>query len=380
MTATTTPATGAKGRGKEKAEPEALQPTILIKGNEAAVRGAVLAGCRCFFGYPITPASEIAHEAARLLPLVGGTFIQAECETAAINMVYGASSAGVRAMTASSSPGISLKQEGLSYAAGSELPLVLIDIMRGGPGLGNIGPEQADYFQLVKGGGHGNYRVIVLAPASAQEMCDFTMLAFELADRYRNPACVIADGTIGQMMEPVTLPPPKLPQGEPEWAVRGDADSVHNLVSSIHLDHHELEEHIRRLKRKYDEIELKEARWATYCTEDADIIFVAYGIVARIVQSVVDEARERGIRAGLLRPITLWPFPSDAIAELAERARFLLAVELSTGQMVEDVRLAAAGIAPVHFYGRAGGVLPEVTEILDKLEELLGLRPDPGGE
>jgi pyruvate/2-oxoacid:ferredoxin oxidoreductase alpha subunit len=378
MSATTTREAGAAAVTSPAAKP--ARPTILIKGNEAAVRGAVLAGCRCYFGYPITPASEIAHEAARLLPLVGGTFIQAECETAAINMVYGASSAGVRTMTASSSPGISLKQEGLSYAAGSELPLVVIDIMRGGPGLGNIGPEQADYFQLVKGGGHGNYRVIVLAPASAQEMCDFTMLAFDLADKYRNPACVIADGTIGQMMEPVTLPEPRFPAGEPDWAVRGDAETRHNLISSIHLDHHELENHIRRLKKKYDEIELHETRWTTYKTDDADVILVAYGIVARLVQNVVDQARERGIRAGLIRPITLWPFPSDAIAELAEKARFLLAIELSTGQMVEDVRLAAAGIAPVHFYGRSGGVLPEVSEILERIEDLMGLRPDPGGE
>ncbi len=378
MSATTTREAGAAAVKSPSAN--SAQPTILIKGNEAAVRGAVLAGCRFYFGYPITPASEIAHEAARLMPLVGGTFIQAECETAAINMVYGASSSGVRTMTASSSPGISLKQEGLSYAAGSELPLVLIDIMRGGPGLGNIGPEQADYFQLVKGGGHGNYRVIVLAPASAQEMCDFTMLAFDLADKYRNPACVLADGTIGQMMEPVTLPEPRIPAGEPEWAVRGDAETRNNLISSIHLDHHELENHIRRLKKKYDEIELHEVRSATYKTEDADVILVAYGIVARLVQNVVDQARARGIRAGLLRPITLWPFPSDAIAELAEKARFLLAVELSTGQMVEDVRLAAAGIAPVHFYGRSGGVLPEVGEILERIEDLMGLRADPGGE
>jgi pyruvate/2-oxoacid:ferredoxin oxidoreductase alpha subunit len=380
MTATTTPRADAAATAGSPAAAKPPRPTILIKGNEAAVRGAVLAGCRCFFGYPITPASEIAHEAARLMPLVGGTFLQAESETAAINMVYGAASAGVRTMTASSSPGISLKQEGISYAAGSELPLVLIDIMRGGPGLGNIGPEQADYFQMVKGGGHGNYRVIVLAPASAQEMCDFTMLAFELADKYRNPACVIADGTIGQMMEPVTLPEPTLPVGEREWAVRGDADSAHNLISSIHLDHHELENHIRRLKKKYDEVELNEVRWTTYKTEDAEVILVAYGIVARLVQNVVDQARARGIRAGLLRPITLWPFPSDPIAELAEKSRFLLTVELSTGQMVEDVRLAAAGIAPVHFYGRSGGVLPEVGEILERIEDLMGLRPDPGGE
>jgi pyruvate/2-oxoacid:ferredoxin oxidoreductase alpha subunit len=354
-------------------------PRLLIKGNEAAVRGAVLAGCRCFFGYPITPASEIAHEAARLLPQVGGVFLQAESETAAINMVYGAAGAGVRAMTASSGPGISLKQEGISYAAGAELPLVIIDIMRGGPGLGNIGPEQGDYFQMVKGGGHGNYRVIVLAPASVQEMCDLTMRAFELADRYRNPVCVLADGTIGQMMEPVAFPEPRLPAHEPEWAIRGDAQTRKNLISSIHLEHDELEEHIRHLKRKYDEIELLEARHRAYRLEDAEVVLVAYGIVARIAQSAVDAARARGLRAGLLRPITLWPFPSRAVADSTRSARLLLVVELSTGQMVEDVRLAVSGLRPVHFYGRSGGMLPSVEEIVDKIDDLLELATGFGG-
>jgi pyruvate/2-oxoacid:ferredoxin oxidoreductase alpha subunit len=341
----------------------------LIKGNEAAVHGALLAGCRCFFGYPITPASEIAHEAARLFPAVGGVFLQAESETAAINMVYGAASAGVRVLTASSGPGISLKQEGISYAAGAELPLVIIDIMRGGPGLGNIGPEQADYFQMVKGGGHGSYRVIVLAPASAQEMCDLTQLAFELSDRYRNPACILADGTIGQMMEPVVFPPPAIPSTDPPWAIRGDRESAGNLISSIYLEHHALEAHIRALKRKYDEIELRETRYQGYRLEDAELVLVAYGIVARIALSAVDAARARGIRAGLLRPITLWPFPSRALAELADRAHCFLALELSTGQMVEDVRLAVSGRRPVLFYGRSGGVLPTVDEILTQIEE-----------
>jgi pyruvate/2-oxoacid:ferredoxin oxidoreductase alpha subunit len=344
-------------------------PRRLIKGNEAAVHGALLAGCRCFFGYPITPASEIAQEAARLFPAVGGVFLQAESETAAINMVYGAASAGVRVLTASSGPGISLKQEGISYAAGAELPLVIIDIMRGGPGLGNIGPEQADYFQMVKGGGHGSYRVIVLAPASAQEMCDLTQLAFELSDRYRNPACILADGTIGQMMEPVEFPAPAIPATDPPWAIRGDAASAGNLISSIYLDHQALEAHIRALKRKYDEIELRETRYQGYRLEDAEIVLVAYGIVARLALSAVDAARARGIRAGLLRPITLWPFPSRALAEVADRAHSFLALELSTGQMVEDVRLAVSGRRPVLFYGRSGGVLPTVDEILTQIEE-----------
>ena len=348
--------------------PVASPSRRLIKGNEAAVHGALLAGCRSFFGYPITPASEIAHEAARLFPAVGGVFVQAESETAAINMVYGAAAAGVRVLTASSGPGISLKQEGISYAAGAELPLVLIDIMRGGPGLGNIGPEQSDYFQMVKGGGHGNYRVIVLAPASAQEMCDLTRLAFELADRYRNPACILADGTIGQMMEPVEFPAPALPPSEPTWAVRGDHASIGNVISSIHLEHAALEAHIQALQRKYDEIVRREVRHQGYRLEDAEVVLVAYGIVARIAHSAVDAARARGIRAGLLRPITLWPFPTSALAELAGRARCFIALELSTGQMVEDVRLAVAGRRPVEFYGRAGGMLPTVEETVTWIE------------
>jgi pyruvate/2-oxoacid:ferredoxin oxidoreductase alpha subunit len=342
-------------------------PRVLIKGNEAAVRGALLAGCRCYFGYPITPASEIAHEAARLLPASGGVFLQAESEVAAINMAYGAAAAGVRVLTASSSPGISLKQEGISYAAGAELPLVIIDIMRGGPGLGNIGPEQSDYFQMVKGGGHGNYHVIVLAPWSAQEMCDLTQLAFILADRYRNPTCVLADGTIGQMMEPVAFPAPTLPEQDPAWAVRGDRETRTNYVSSIYLEHQALEEHVRHLQRKAEEIAERETRFEGYRLEDAEAVIVAYGVVARIARSVVDRARTRGLKVGLFRPVTLWPFPSSALAALAEGVRSFLAVELSTGQMVEDVRLAIAGRRPVHFYGRTGGMLPSVEEILAHL-------------
>jgi pyruvate/2-oxoacid:ferredoxin oxidoreductase alpha subunit len=381
-----TEATRTGGKPDPGKQPALPANRILIKGNEAAVRGAILAGCRCFFGYPITPASEIAHEAARLMPLVGGTFLQAESEVASINMVYGAASAGVRAMTASSSPGISLKQEGISYAAGSELPLVVVDIMRGGPGLGNIGPEQSDYFQMVKGGGHGNYRVIVLAPASAQEMCDLTMLGFELADRYRNPVCILTDGTVGQMMEAVALPEPRLPDHEPEWAIRGDAASAKNLISSIYLDHNQLEDHVKKLRGKYDEIERREVRYEAYRTDDAEFVVVAFGIVARIAHSVIDSARKRGLKAGLFRPISLWPFPKDALLELARGKRFLLTVEASTGQMVEDVRLVTQGACPVHFYGRFGGNLPSAEEILVKIDELLangsetGDARSPGGE
>jgi pyruvate/2-oxoacid:ferredoxin oxidoreductase alpha subunit len=367
--ASAAPAAAGTGAAPRSAARSASPPAqLLIKGNEAAVRGAILAGCRAFYGYPITPASEIAQTAALLLPAAGGTFLQAESEVAAINMVYGAAAAGVRAMTASSSPGISLKQEGLSYAAGAELPLVVIDIMRGGPGLGNIGPEQADYFQMVKGGGHGNYRLIVLAPDSAQEMCDFTLLAFELADHYRNPACVLADGVIGQMMEPVRFPEPRLRAGEPDWAVRGDRASMGNLISSIYLEHAELEAHNRRLKAKYDQIERDEPRSEIYRGEDAEILVVAYGIVARIAHSVIDLARARGIRAGLFRPQTLWPFPSAALAAQAERARAILVVELSMGQMVEDVRLAIRDRRPVRFHGRTGGMLPAADDLLAEIE------------
>jgi len=353
--------------------PGAASSRILVKGNEAAVHGALLAGCRCFFGYPITPASEIAHEAARLFPASGGVFLQAESEVAAINMVYGAAAAGVRVLTASSSPGISLKQEGISYAAGAELPIVVIDVMRGGPGLGNIGPEQGDYFQMVKGGGHGNYRVIVLAPASAQEMCDFTFLAFTLADRYRNPVCVLADGTVGQMMEPVAYPVPRLPDKDPDWAVCGDEKTKGNLISSIYLEHHELEAHVRHLLEKAADIARRETRYEAYRLDDAEMVIVAYGVVARIARSAVDRARALGIRAGLFRPITLWPFPSPALADLAGHVRSFLVAELSTGQMVEDVRLAVAGRRPVHFHGRTGGMLPSVEEILEQLTGSMGM-------
>jgi pyruvate/2-oxoacid:ferredoxin oxidoreductase alpha subunit len=338
-----------------------------MKGNEAAVKGAVLAGCRAYFGYPITPASEIAEGAARDLPAAGGVFLQAESEVAAINMVYGAASAGIRAMTASSGPGISLMQEGISYLAGSELPCVVVTIMRGGPGLGNIAPEQSDYHQVVWCGGHGNYRTPVLAPASVQEMCDLTMLAFELADRYRNPVVVAADGYIGQMVEPleprdpVEVLPPK------PWAVTATEATRRNLITSIWLDPDVLEAHVRKLEGKYREAARCEQRWEGYRLDDAEEIFVAYGIVARVLRSTVDQARGRGIRAGLLRPISLWPFPVDAIAGLGPQARALRVVELSNGQMLQDVKLALAGRLPVTFYGRVGGNVPSSEELLDVL-------------
>ncbi len=343
----------------------------LIKGNEAVVKGAILAGCRAFFGYPITPASEIAEAAAYYLPQVGGVFLQAESEIASINMLYGAASAGVRAMTASSSPGISLKMEGISYLAGSELPCVVVDIVRGGPGLGNIAPSQGDYNQVVKGGGHGEYKLITLAPNSAQEMCDLTMLAFELADKYRNPAVVMADGFIGQMMEPVEFPEPVTRFPEKPWALRADDDDQYRLITSIDLEPEGLERHVRHLQEKYAQAEREEVRYEEYRVEDAEVVLVGYGIVSRLLQTTVDEARAKGLKVGMLRPITLWPFPSRRIDELANRVSAFMVVEMSNGQMVDDVRLAVYGRVPVWFYSRMGGVVPSVDEIFSELTKNL---------
>jgi pyruvate/2-oxoacid:ferredoxin oxidoreductase alpha subunit len=343
----------------------------LIKGNEAIVKGAILAGCRYFFGYPITPASEIAEAAAYYMPLVGGTFLQAESEIASINMLYGAASGGVRAMTASSSPGISLKQEGISYCAGSELPVVIIDIMRGGPGLGNIAPEQSDYNQMVKGGGHGNYKLIALAPNSAQEMCDLTMLAFELADKYRNPAVIMADGFIGQMMEPVEFPPAVSELKPKEWAIYAEGNDEDKLINSIYLDPPILEEHNLKLQRKYAEMEANEVRYEDYRLDDAELVIIGYGVVSRIIQSVVEDLRAQGHPVGMLRPITLFPFPKKRIAELAMRINSFMVVELSNGQMVDDVRLAVDGKIPVHFYNRMGGVVPTAEEIMEKILNII---------
>src|SRR6476660_768096 len=343
-------------------------PKQLTKGNEAIVKAAVVAVCRAFYGYPITPASEIAEAAALYLPPAGGVFVQAESEVAAINMLYGAAAAGVPAMTASTGPGISLMQEGFSYLAGAELPCVVADIMRGGPGLGNIAPEQSDYNQIVKGGGHGNYRTLVVAPDSVQEMADLTTLAFDLADRYRNPAVVLADGFIGQMMEPVafasraTLPAPQ------EWAVRGNAETRKNLVSSIYLEPDNLERHIRKLEEKYKQAERDEVRFESWRTDDAEIILVGYGIVGRILKAAVELARARGMAVGLLRPITLYPFPSPQICELAKHAKAFAVVELSTGQMLDDVRLALAGRSPVEFFSRVGGNAPSAEDVVAFLE------------
>ena len=344
----------------------------LCKGNVALVKGAILAGCRGYYGYPITPASEIAEAAALYFPQVGGTFLQAESETAAINMVYGAAATGQRVMSGSSGPGLSLMQEGISYLAGAELPCVIVDVMRGGPGLGNIAPEQSDYFAMVKGGGHGNYRNLVLAPASVQEMADLTILAFELADKYRNPAVILADGFVGQMMEPLELEYREIPQPEKPWAVRGTHETRGNVISSIFLETDILEEHQRKMEAKYRRAQEAEPRYESCHIEDAEILLVGYGIVSRILHSTVEALRRQGVKAGMFRPITLWPYPSTALVEAAANVEKVLVVELSNGQMVEDVRLTLDGAVPVEFYGRGGGNVPSVKELQEQVLRRVG--------
>ena len=342
----------------------------LMKGNEAVVRSAILAGCRGFYGYPITPASEITEAAALYMPQVGGVFLQAESEVAAINMLYGASSAGVRCMTASSGPGISLMQEGISYMAGAELPCVIADITRGGPGLGNLGSEQSDYHQVVKGGGNGSYRTIVLAPHSAQEMADLTALAFELADKYRNPVVLMADGFVGQMMEPVEFPQRAFMPALPSWAVAGTAASRGNMITSLHMANDDLEAHLFKLEAKYQCAEREEVLAEELFTEDAEIVLVGYGIAARILKAVTADARTSGLKVGLLRPITLYPFPKLHFERLAKRARVFVVVEMSNGQMLEDVRLAVNGARPVEFFNRMGGNVPSHQEVMAVVRRL----------
>jgi pyruvate/2-oxoacid:ferredoxin oxidoreductase alpha subunit len=343
----------------------------LMKGNEAIVKSAILAGCRAFYGYPITPASEIAEAAAVHMPEVGGVFLQAESEVAAINMLYGASSAGVRCMTASSGPGISLMQEGISYMAGAELPCVIADITRGGPGLGNLGSEQSDYHQVVKGGGNGNYRTIVLAPYSVQEMADLTALAFELADRYRNPVVLLADGFVGQMMEPVEFAAHATLPRQPQWAVTGTVETRGNLITSLHMAANDLEAHVHSLEAKYRLAEKYETRAENWCANDADIVLVGYGILGRILKAVTAELRARGLSVGLLRPITLYPFPEAEFQQAARRARAFVVVEMSNGQMVDDVRLALNCSRPVEFFSRVGGNVPSHEEVREFVLEQL---------
>lgn len=346
--------------------------TQLVKGNTAVIIGALYAGCDSFFGYPITPASEILHEAAKLFPGAGRRVVQAESEEAAINMVYGAAATGRRTMTASSGPGISLMQEGISYLAGAQLPAVVVDIMRAGPGLGNIGPEQGDYNQVVKGGGHGNYRNIVLAPNSVQEMCDFTMRAFDLAQKWRMTAYVLADGVLGQMIEPLRFPGQSAaPATDTGWAVAGTAATRPNVVTSIFLDFDELETFNYRLQEKYAAVEAAEQDSENYRLEDADIGLVAYGILARIAQGAVDAARAQGLKVGLFRPKTLYPFPRDALnAFVAPGGKQLLSVEMSNGQMRDDIQLAVQCRCPVHLTNRMGGHVVEQGQVLAKIREL----------
>ncbi len=344
-------------------------PTKLVAGNTAVVIGAMYAGCDCFFGYPITPASEILQEASRYFPMVGRKFVQAESEEAAINMAYGAAAAGHRVLAASSGPGMSLKQEGISYLAGAELPCVIVDINRAGPGLGNIGPEQSDYYQTVKGGGHGCYNNIVLAPNSVQEMCDLTIKAFDLAFKYRNPAVILADGVLGHMVEPLRFPEYAIkPEIDTSWAVAGRKETRGNLVTSIFLNFDELERHNLRLQEKYRMIRENEVLYESYRTDDAEVVLVSYGISSRIARSAVDAARSEGIKTGLLRPITLFPFPEKALRDIAERDCKLISVEMSNGQMREDIMLATR--SDVELVSRYGGNLITRDEILKKIREV----------
>lgn len=345
----------------------------LIEGNVAIAEAAIRAGLEAFYGYPITPQTEVLEHLSWRMPQEGRVFLQAESEVASINMVYGAACAGARVMTSSSSPGISLMQEGFSYIACSEVPAVVINVMRGGPGLGNVQPSQGDYFQAVKTAGHGDFHMIVLAPANVQEAIDLVVLAFDLADKYRTIAMVVADGAIGQMMEPAELPPMRpvrKPEERPEWALTGAKGRKPNIITSLYLGAETLERINLGLQAKLRLIAAQETRWKEYRTEDAELLLVAFGTVGRICQTVVREARALGMRVGLLRPITLWPFPSARLAELASRVRGMLVVEMNAGQMLEDVRLAVEGRCPVHFYGRMGGVIPLPDEILPELKNM----------
>lgn len=346
---------------------------IFVKGNEAVAMAAIEAGCRCYFGYPITPQSDIPEYLSREFPRLGGEFIQAESEIGAINMVLGASAAGARAMTSSSGPGISLKQEGISYMAGSELPGVIVDIMRQGPGLGGIDASQADYFQATKGGGHGGYRIIVLAPNSVQEMYDLTMLAFDLSDIYRMPAMVLADSVVGQMKESIIANPrPVVALPEKDWAVRGRAEGTgQNVVKSLKLGDGEMEKHHWKMHARYQELAERDSRWEEVETVDAELIVTAFGSTSRIARTAVAMARDSGMKVGLMRPITLFPFPKKAYLELSERCKQFLVIELSTGQMVDDVRLAVARDADVLFYGRPPGTgsLPTPEELFEQIKK-----------
>ncbi len=345
----------------------------LLKGNVAFAEAAIRAGCEAYYGYPITPQTEALEHMAKRMPELGRVFLQAESEVAAINMVYGAACAGVRVMSSSSSPGVSLMMEGLSYIAGSEVPVVLVDIMRGGPGLGNIAPSQGDYNQIVKGGGHGDYRIITLAPATIQEIIDLTYEAFDIAEKYRAIVVVLADGSIGQMMEPAELPPMldvRKREDRAEWSLTGAKGRDPRVITSIYIDPAEEEVFNLHLVEKQKKIEANEVRFSSLLLEDAEIAIVAYGTAGRIAQSAIKQARDEGIKVGLLRPISLYPFPFDEIGKVADQVKRILVVEMSGGQMLDDVRLAVNGKVPVDFYGRMGGMVPLPDEVFEQIQEL----------
>ena len=346
-----------------------------MKGNEAFGKAAMVAGCKYFFGYPITPQSELPEYLSRELPAIGGTFVQAESEVAAINMVYGAGGCGARVLTSSSSPGIALKQEGISYCAGAEVPCVILNVVRGGPGLGSIQPSQSDYFMTTRGGGDGDYRTPVYAPASVQEACDMIMDAFDVAELYRTPVLVLLAGMIGQMMEPVDFDKPRKQRELPSkegWATTGTKGKRKpNIINSLYLSPEILEEHNYHLQRKYDVIEANELQYEMDRTEDAELVFVAYGTMARVVKNCVNEMRAEGYKVGLIRPKTVWPYPYKAFDEIPA-CKNLFVIEMSLGQMVEDVKLGSNGRYPVHFYGRPGGMVPEPKEIIARAKEIMG--------
>ncbi len=345
---------------------------LMMKGVEAIGEGAIRAGCRNYFGYPITPQSELTEYMARRLPEVGGSFLQAESEIAAVNMIYGASSVGKRVMTSTSSPGFSLMQEGISYIACAQLPAVFVNVVRGGPGLGDIQPSQGDYFQATKGGGHGDYRLIVLSPSTVQEATDLTMLAFDMADRYRNPVLIFADGLLGQMMEPVSFEEKEVTYDNSAWALTGAKGRSPRQVTSFNIDPYGLEKMNMELQKKYRQIEANEIRYEEYRTEDADVLIVAHGTVGRIAKSVVKMAREEGIKAGLFRPITLYPFAYEALSNYGEKTKLVLTVEMSSGQMLEDVKLSLCNKTRIEFYGRMAGVVPTPEEVFAYLKSLIG--------
>lgn len=350
-----------------------MSETKLMKGNEALAEAAILAGCDAYFGYPITPQSEVLEYLAREMPKHNRLVLQAESEVASINMVYGAAGAGFRTMTSSSSPGISLMQEGISYMASAELPCLIVNVNRAGPGLGTIQPGQGDYFQAVKGGGHGDYKLIVLAPSSVQEMADFVYLGFDLADKYRNPVFILSDGAIGQMMEKVVFPEYTNPNvDKSSWATTGKpATRERNYITSLHIQPEKMEEQNIKLQQKFQKMRENEVRFEEFNTEDAEYLLVAYGLCARLCQKAMDVARNKGLKVGLLRPITLFPFPYNRLQQLAAQLRLVLTVELNSGQMVEDVRLGINGKVPVEFFGRMGGMVPTPESIVEHLETLI---------